>query len=735
MPHHFVATKPAVASLLILSAAALLSIAPPVLTRTLSSRHLAVASSALWNRQLLGFNVSADGVIFVSYVAIATMLAWIVYRNRRELPFAGMFGAFGIFIVACGLTHLMNIVVLWHPLYWLAVDVKILTAVASAITACLLPPLAPAVRTMVKSAAAARKAKAEREQAHAFTRSIIDGSSFSIIVTDRQGKILAANPASERMLWYSAEEFTAGLQITSLLQEQELVSRASELTAELGRPIPADTTVLITRARMGLADEADWTFVRKDGSTVPIHLTVSSNFGAGGAGGYIFTAFDITERLRSQEHLRHAATHDALTGLPTRMLFRDRLDIALARARRYRQGVAVIMIDLDNFKRINDSMGHHAGDHVLLTIAERLREGVRVSDTVARMGGDEFVVILSDLRDTKIAGQLAQNLLNSVSASIVINHQEIFVTASMGICTDSSSTDAVSILKNADIALYRSKTTGKNQVYWYTENMKHATIEKLQMEADLRMAIERDELCMHYQPQFSLASGECTGMEALLRWERKDYGNVTPNEFIPLAEETGMIVSIGNWALHRACVEAVEVFEKMGRNMTVAVNISLRQFLDKSLYRNIESALESSGLPPSCLELEITENILMHDAESLVLLEQLRDLGVRVSIDDFGSGFSSMSYITRFSIDRLKIAQSFVRNISEEPSNDAVFSAMIAMAHGLGVEVLAEGVETEEQLQFTRERGCDKAQGFYFSHPVTASAFVEQMSPRTPSMV
>jgi diguanylate cyclase (GGDEF)-like protein/PAS domain S-box-containing protein len=673
----------------------------------------------LWNKQLITLHVGSDTLIWISYSMIAITLTSIAYENKRVIPFRGMFLAFGAFIVACGFTHLMAIIVLWRPLYWMEGDIKFITAVASVATACLLPPLAPQIRKMIHDAEISTSAQVQREQAHAFTRSIIDSSSFAIIVTDQSGSITEVNPAAERLLWYTKKDLTGKKTILSFYEPQELIVRADELSIALQSEISPGIDVLTKKASTGMVEEGEWTFIRRDGSQVPVHVAVTALHGNEGVRGYIFTAFDITERIRSQEYIRHLATHDPLTGLPTRVLFRDRLDVALARSGRFNEKVALLMIDLDNFKRINDSLGHQAGDDVLVTISQRLANGVRATDTVARMGGDEFVAILCDLSDPKAAERIATNLLAALSAPIAIGPHEIFVTASMGLCAETHNIDAVSMLKNADVALYQSKATGKNKVFTYSPDMVHATVERLQLESQLRAALDRDELLLHFQPQVSLKNHHFTGVEVLLRWLPKGRELVLPQHFISLAEETGLIVPIGEWVIQAACQAGVRLAEKMKRDIIVAVNISPRQFQDKGVYRAVENALKMSGFSPSNLELEITEGVLMHDSEEISqMLQHFRDLGVRIALDDFGTGFSSMSYITRFAIDRIKIDQSFIRNVITDHNSRAVTTAIIAMARGLGIQVLAEGVETKEQRDFLAEQGCNDAQGHYFFRPM-----------------
>jgi diguanylate cyclase (GGDEF)-like protein len=434
---------------------------------------------------------------------------------------------------------------------------------------------------------------------------------------------------------------------------------------------------------------------------------------------------DLEERKRTERAMRHMAHHDALTDLPNRALFRDRLSHAMAQADRYHQRLAVLFLDLDRFKAINDTLGHNAGDQLLRIAAERLKGCVRECDTVARLGGDEFTVIVEDVEDRQAAAVVAQKIIDSFSQPFTLHGHEVFVTTSVGITLypdDGEHLDT--LLRNADAAMYRAKDCGRNNYQFYVPEMNTRARERLLLENALRRALVKEEFILHYQPRVDLRSGNVIGAEALLRWRHPERGLMAPDEFVPLLEETGLILPVGEWVLREACRQNRAWQDKGLPPVRVAVNLSVRQFLQRDLAALVASVLEETGLPPSFLELEITEELLLeHSAANAAALNRLRELGVHISIDDFGTGYSSLSYLKRLPIHTLKIDQSFVRDITLDSDGAAIVSAIIAMACNLRLNVLAEGVETEAQLAFLRAQGCNEIQGYSFSRPLDAEAF------------
>jgi diguanylate cyclase (GGDEF)-like protein len=433
----------------------------------------------------------------------------------------------------------------------------------------------------------------------------------------------------------------------------------------------------------------------------------------------------------SEERYRHLAQHDALTGLPTRVLLHDRLQSALVSAARHQTGLALLMLDLDNFKHINDSLGHHAGDQTLCTMADRICRNVRKTDTVARMGGDEFVVLLPEVHDLKEAERIAGKIVAALSVPMKIGNRTVPVTVSVGVCSAfGSGLDADELLASVDAAMYQAKAQGRNRFHVFTAEMAREKVEKFRMQAGLGHAIERNELELHYQPMVSLETGAFTGVEALLRWRSKEMGMIMPGDFIPLAEESGLIVPIGEWVLREACREIGLLERQLNCSLMLAVNLSPRQFQQDDMPKMIQRALADFGRSPNAVEFEITERMLMSDSrQTMNALIQLRDLGVNLAIDDFGIGFSSLSYITRFSVDRIKIDRSFVENCTSDENSVAVVRAIVAMAHGLGIQVVAEGIETPEQLDLLRRERCDTAQGYYFSRPVPSAKLPALLRP------
>lgn len=435
------------------------------------------------------------------------------------------------------------------------------------------------------------------------------------------------------------------------------------------------------------------------------------------------------ERKRAEETIRHQAYHDALTRLPNRLLFQDRFAQALARAHRSKEMLAMLFLDLDRFKTINDTLGHMIGDQLLQAVSERLSNSLREGDTVARLGGDEFMIMLTGIRHAEDAAKVARKVLQEIRPPFHVQEHELNITTSIGISLyPQDGLDADTLVKNADVALYRAKDSGRDNYQHYLPSMNAQAYERLTLENSLRRALERGEFVLHYQPQIDVPSGTIVGMEALVRWQHPDGRLLLPNEFIPLTEDTGLIIPLSEWVLRTACKQMREWQTMALPSFRVSVNLSARHFQQQDLVETVDRILKETGLEPQYLELELTESTLMHDVDFVnKTMQQLKERGIHISIDDFGTGYSSLSYLKRFPINTLKVDQSFVRDCIQDADDAAIVSAIVSMARSLKMKVIAEGVETREQLDFLRTLQCDSVQGFYFNHAVPPQEFAEML--------
>jgi diguanylate cyclase (GGDEF)-like protein len=462
---------------------------------------------------------------------------------------------------------------------------------------------------------------------------------------------------------------------------------------------------------------------RKNGEIIWISENARAIFAEDGSAiGYEGTVEDVTERRLYQVRIEHQANYDTLTGLANRSLLQDRLQQALLTVASSGRRIAVAFVDLDRFKFINDSLGHHVGDELLKAVAARLKACVRDCDTVARLGGDEFVLLINGHTGPEYVRQLMDKMLASVAQPWVIEQGEFLVSCSIGVALHPDDGDeALTLLKHADSAMYRAKDSGRNNFQFFTRELNALMTEQLELETHLRRALERNQFVLRYQPRVNLATGQIVGAEALLRWRIPQRGTIPPLRFIALAEETGLIVPIGKWVLQTACAQNKAWQDAGFPPIVVSVNVSPRQFRHESLVQTVAEALKSTGLAPWYLELELTESMVMHDAPQLVaMLDELKELGVKIAVDDFGTGYSSLSYLKRFPVDRLKVDRSFVEHMTTEADDATIVRAIIALGHNLGLKVVAEGVETAQQARALRAYQCDEAQGFLFARAVSA---------------
>ena len=544
-------------------------------------------------------------------------------------------------------------------------------------------------------------------ESDARNRALFEHSLDAVFLMRSDGSILSANAQASHLLGYAESELHA-------------LGRDA-----LTQPDDPRVAALLEELRRGGSAHGELSMRRKDGSHVAVEVSSTTFRDRSGGLCASFIVRDITDRKRAEEHIEYLADYDELTGIPNRAHFQRAFEQAIAIHQRQGLKSALMVVDLDRFKNINDIIGHEAGDQLLKQVAARLRTCLRDGDVLARLGGDEFVILMQDASSIESVSAVANKILKATARPLVIDELEFLITASIGISTSPhDGTDLRTLLRNSDVAMYRVKEAGKNGFQYFSPDMDAHGRERLSIEAALGRALERGEFMLHFQPKMQVSSHEVAGMEALVRWQNPEKGLMQPGEFIAIAEETGMIVPIGDWVLTEACRQGQALRAAGHDNLRVAVNLSVRQLYDERLALRVGGALERTGFPAENLELEITESMVMRDAEGAIkLLQALRDTGVRIAIDDFGTGYSSLAYLKRFPIDCVKIDRSFIRDLPEDRDDASITRSIIAMAHNMKLEVVAEGVETVPQLEFLHAYGCDEIQGFLFSEPLGADAF------------
>jgi diguanylate cyclase (GGDEF)-like protein/PAS domain S-box-containing protein len=720
----------------------------------------------LWTHVLLWMYVVSDTVIAISYYTIPMALLYLV-KKRADLEFNWVFFMFSLFIFACGTTHLIAIATIWEPAYWLDATMKCLTAVASGITAVMLWRLMPVALTItstkqLKTTIARLESEVQKrllaEQAlaklnlnleHLVKARTEDQSNINaslrqeieqrkrtelelfkqkqlaivtlesigdaVITTNMQSEVTYLNPVAEKMTGWSKAE-AAGrpiLEVFRILNESTRKLAANPVDVVLAHNKVcglANHTLLIAKSGAEYAIEDSAAPIRdQDGNIL----------------GVVLVFHDVSDARQMAQKMTYLAEHDYLTDLPNRLLLTDRITQAISAAKRRGSKLAILFFDIDHFKRVNDTLGHEVGDQLLKVLSKKLQMCIRASDTLSRQGGDEFVVLLPELTDDAVPAEIAQKILFSIKDPISIANHELFITASIGIAVYPDDGDNVDVLtRHADAAMYHAKNSGRNNYQFFTKEMSARVAAQLTMENSLQKAIANNELMLFYQPKVSIKTGKIIGAEALIRWVHPQWGMMMPDRFIKIAEDSGLIRGIGHWVLREACTQNKKWQDSGLPEIPIAINVSVVELHHAHFTQEVTKVLLQTGLQPYHLELEVTESVAIQTEVTVINdLNKLKEMGVRLSVDDFGTGYSSLSYLKLLPVNTIKIDKSFIRDIQVDANDAAIVTAIIKMSQSLGLTVIAEGVETQAQLEFLQSHDCDEMQGYLFSRPLPADEF------------
>lgn len=720
----------------------------------------------LWTPVLLWMYVVSDSVIAISYYTIPMALLYLV-KKRADLEFNWVFFMFSLFIFACGTTHLIAIATIWEPAYWLDATMKCLTAVASGITAVMLWRLMPVALTItstkqLKTTIARLESEVQKrllaEQAlaklnlnlehlvkvrtedlsniNASLRQEIEqrkrtelelfkqkqlaivtleSIGDAVITTNMQSEVTYLNPVAEKMTGWSKAEAMGRpiLEVFRILNESTRKLAANPVDVVLAHNKVcglANHTLLIAKSGAEYAIEDSAAPIRdQDGNIL----------------GVVLVFHDVSDARQMAQKMTYLAEHDYLTDLPNRLLLTDRITQAISAAKRRGSKLAILFFDIDHFKRVNDTLGHEVGDQLLKVLSKKLQMCIRASDTLSRQGGDEFVVLLPELTDDAVPAEIAQKILFSIKDPISIANHELFITASIGIAVYPDDGDNVDVLtRHADAAMYHAKNSGRNNYQFFTKEMSARVAAQLTMENSLQKAIANNELLLFYQPKVSIKTGKIIGAEALIRWVHPQWGMMMPDRFIKIAEDSGLIRGIGHWVLREACTQNKKWQDSGLPEIPIAINVSVVELHHAHFTQEVTKVLLQTGLQPYHLELEVTESVAIQSEVTVINdLNKLKEMGVRLSVDDFGTGYSSLSYLKLLPVNTIKIDKSFIRDIQVDANDAAIVTAIIKMSQSLGLTVIAEGVETQAQLEFLQSHDCDEMQGYLFSRPLPADEF------------